>query len=177
MSWSAIRDHLEEHHKSAFRAFADLEYVESHHQFSEIRAARQAGGFAFEFWCAGGDLKDIDSLLNSFDGMLGKNEVYDCTMDPDKQSRARDAVITQVLHNAQQISGTQESDIWAMPHTGRLDLVKNWREEAGRALLVDQIVEIHRRHQAAQHRLHQCRIDGDVHRFSQREYPYHEKTD
>lgn len=169
LSWSAIHDHLEKNHNSVFRSFADIEHVESDHRLAALRVSRQAGGFAFQFWCTGGDLKDIASLTDSFDGMLGMNNVLGSTIDPEQHSEARANVIAQVMHNAQQVSETRESDIWSKSLADRLRIVKQWQEEAGRALLVDQLVEIHRRHQAANQRLHQHRVDIDAHRISQQD--------
>ena len=160
---------MEEHHNSIFRSFADVETVKSDQKISEIRISRQAGGFAFEFWCNGGDLNDIESLVHSFDGMLGKKTVPDAAIDPETESVAKANVIAQVLDNARQLSEAPASDIWAKPLEERLQLAKQWHEEVGVALIADQAIEVHRRHQAALRRLQQVRMDSDAHRFSQQD--------
>lgn len=72
MNWSSVKGHLEQQYNPIFRAFADVENVDPDQKLTETKLARQAGGFAFDFWCSGGDLNDMDSLIQSFDNMLGK---------------------------------------------------------------------------------------------------------
>ncbi len=165
MNWPAVSGHLERNYNSVYRSFADVEHVDVDQKLSEVRISRQAGGFAFEFWCSGGDLNDIESLLESFHTMLGRNITQGASFDSDHDPQARSKVVSQVSQNAVQLSGIAGDDIWAMSLTERLQSVKKWQEEIGPAKIADQAIELHRRHQAALQRLNQVRVDGGVHRY------------
>jgi len=165
MNWPAVSGHLERNYNSVYRSFADVEHVDVDQKLSEVRISRQAGGFAFEFWCSGGDLNDIESLLESFHTMLGRNITQGASFDSDHDPQARSKVVSQVSQNAVQLSGIAGDDIWAMSLTERLQSVKKWQEEIGPAIIADQAIELHRRHQAALQRLNQVRVDGGVHRY------------
>jgi len=165
MNWPAVCGYLERNYSSIFRSFADVEHVDADRKLSEVRISRQAGGFAFEFWCSGGDLNDIESLIESFHTMLGRNITPGASFDFDHDPKAKSKVISQITQNAAQLSGASGSDIWAMPLPERLASVKKWQEEIGPAIIADQAIELHRRHQAALQRLNKVQIDGGVHRY------------
>ena len=134
---------------------------------SEVRLSQQAGGFAFEYWCSGGDLKDVESLLISFDNILGKNEAAMSNLDPENTSQIREQVVQEIVQNAEQVSIS--SSVWMKSHAERLALVKEWQEEIGVATVADQAVELHRRHQQALQHMHEARDDEDHQRFSQQD--------
>ena len=148
----------------------------------EIKVSEYAGGFAFEYWCNGGDLKDIESLLMSFHNILGKNEAIilgmneakmqgknDSGMDSKDADQLKDKVFQDIVRNTEQVVVDPASSIWTMPQSERLALVEKWQEEIGVATLVDQAVELHRRHQQALQHQTQARMDDDTHRFGQQD--------
>ena len=145
--WPAVRSHLEQKYRDVWRSFAEVEGMSPERALSEVKLSQKAGGFAFEYWCSGGDLDDIESLLISFDNILGKNEAAMSNVDPNNTSQIREKVVQEIVQNAEQVSIS--SSIWTKPHAERLALVKKWQEEIGVATLADQAVEIHRRHQEA----------------------------
>lgn len=69
LSWPAVQQYLQ-NQPAILRSFTDLGYV-GQERFSDIRLARKAGGFAYEYWCSGGDLKDVELLLQHFNVMAG----------------------------------------------------------------------------------------------------------
>ena len=69
LSWPAVQQYLQDR-PAILRSFTDLEYV-GQERLSDIRLARKAGGFAYEYWCSGGDLKDVELLLQHFNAMAG----------------------------------------------------------------------------------------------------------
>ena len=69
LSWPAVQQYLQGQ-PTILRSFTDLEYV-GQERLSDIRLARKAGGFAYEYWCSGGDLKDVELLLQHFNAMAG----------------------------------------------------------------------------------------------------------
>lgn len=150
LSWPAIRGHLKENYKSSFDSFVGLETVDEA-ILSDIRLARKAGGFAFEYWCQGGDIKDIDQLLDCFNTMLGSNDsssISETEVKCNEQSKER--VLASITRNAEQlVDDTLNRDIWELSLEERQNLLKKWRDEVDPYIIVDQTAEIHRRYRAA----------------------------
>ena len=69
LSWPAVREYLQDQ-PSVLKSFTDIEDV-GQERLSDIRLARKAGGFAFEYWCSEGDLKDVELLLQHFNAVAG----------------------------------------------------------------------------------------------------------
>ncbi|MCJ1462198.1 hypothetical protein MMC07_000798 [Pseudocyphellaria aurata] len=146
-SWPAIRGHLKVNFPAAFESFVGLESV-SEARLSDIRLARKAGGFAFEYWCQGGDIKDVNQLLERFETMLGDNDSLGRREDADLHSRER--VLATITRNAELIgSSGYWNDVWTLRLQERKELLKQWKEQVNPWTIVDQAAEIHRRHQSA----------------------------
>lgn len=146
VSWPAVRGHLKVKYRSAYDSFVELETV-SQAGLSDIRLARKAGGFAFEFWCQGGDIKDVDQLLDCFSTLLGSN---DSSSDTDATEISKDRVITIIKKNVKQAVGSRkQNDVWHLSLKDRKLLLKKWTEEVNSWTIIDQTVEIHRRYQQA----------------------------
>ena len=147
MSWPAIRGHLKAKYNSAYDSFVGLETV-SEAILSDIRLARKAGGFAFEFWCQGGDIKDVDRLLDCFSTMLGSN---DSSSDTDAAAeRSKDRVLAGITRNVEQaVASRKGNDVWGLPLKDRHSLLKRWTEEVNPWTIIDQTAEIHHRYQKA----------------------------
>lgn len=146
-SWPAIRGHLKRNYKTAFDSFVGLESIDEA-RLSDIRLARKAGGFAFEYWCQGGDIKDVNQLLEHFETMLGSNNSLKSMGDVDE--RSRDRVLATITKNAQRVgSRGNDNDVWALALKNRRELSRKWKEEVNPWTIVDQTAEIHRRHQSA----------------------------
>lgn len=147
ISWPAVRGHLKKHYKSSFDSFVNLETVDEA-KISDIRLARKAGGFAFEYWCQGGDIKDIDQLLDCFNTMLGSNDSsIDNGSEAMSSDQSKERVLASITRNAEQVVGdTSNHDVWALSLVERQNLMKKWKEEVDPFTIVDQTAEIHRRY-------------------------------
>ena len=111
---------------------------------SDIRLARSAGGFVYEYWCQGGDIADIEKLLNIFDTMLGPVMLDN---DSGGKNRARERVLATINQNAQRANTVVAGqDIWKLPLVEREFMTKRWKTEINPWSLLDQTVEIHSRH-------------------------------
>ena len=129
-----------------FDHFTSLEAVGE--RLSDIRLARQAGGFAFEYWCRGGDISDVDQLLDVFGTMLGVNNPLG-EID-EFQQNARDRVLASITRNAKRIENINAGiDLWGLPRQERESLMRKWKAEVNPWAIVDRTAEVHRRHQAA----------------------------
>lgn len=118
---------------------------------SDIRLARKAGGFAFEFWCMGGDINDVDHLLQKFSTMLGNEyEFQDDARDHDLQTKYR--VLNRIAQNAANVSPpnpSSENNVWKLVLPERTRLLQKWKQEIDPQTILDRTAEIHRRHQVA----------------------------
>ncbi|MCJ1426299.1 hypothetical protein MMC29_004202 [Sticta canariensis] len=147
ISWPAIRGHLKVNYKAAFDSFVSLESIDEA-KLSDIRLARKAGGFAFEYWCQGGDIKDVDQLLERFETMLGSNDSLSGMEYTDE--RSKDRVLATIAKNAELVrSSGRENDVWTLALKERKALSMKWKEEVSPWTIIDQAAEIHRRHQLA----------------------------
>ncbi|KAL8827936.1 MAG: hypothetical protein Q9191_002882 [Dirinaria sp. TL-2023a] len=180
--WTAVRSHLELNYPEICRSLAEVECLSPGRTIDQAKVSQQGGGFAFEYWCNGGDLKDIESLLVSFHNILGKNEAIiqgmykakmqgkkGAGMDSGDVDQLKDKIVQEIVQNTEHVASDPSPSIWTMPQSERLALVAKWQDEIGIATLVDQAVELHRRHQQALRQRHQTRTDDDVHRFGQQD--------
>ena len=134
-------------------------------KLSNLRVARQAGGFAYEYWASGGDLQDIESLINCFDTIFGQNDLspqkssLHKDISPTDEMKARNSVADQVRNNARQTHKERSPGAWTMPLEDRKALILKWEEDVGPLMVVDQLIEIHQRYQWAISRVGHAR-DG-----------------
>lgn len=133
---------------NAFESFVGLETIDES-KLADIRLARKAGGFAFEYWCRGGDIKDIDQLLECFSTILGSNGSPG-GMDSVEEEQVTKSVLASISHNADlTLSRRPKDDIWSLSLEERRHLWTKWKEEVNPWIIVDQTAEIQRRHQLA----------------------------
>ncbi len=150
LSWPAVRELLKLRYPAILERFAGLEKVDSS-RLSDIRLARKAGGFAFEFWATGGDIHDLDRLLEKFSSMLGNQyEFQDDADDDDLRTRYR--VLDNIALNAANTAASKSSpgcDVWTLTLKERQHLLNKWKEEIDTQTILDRTAELHRRHQVA----------------------------
>ena len=152
-TWIAMRDHLEQQHPLIYNSFAQIEG--SHDDgLAAARLSRKASGFAFVFWLSGGDLKDIQSLLEQFESMLGRNKLPLGHRLQTRYDVLREKLAKTINSNAQLASSVsceapQRRDIWSMGLEERRNLVRSWREEMGPYAIPDKLAELHQRYLAA----------------------------
>lgn len=133
--------------------FAGLEKI-SESTLSDIRLARKAGGFAFEFWCAGGDIKDIDRLLEKVNSMLGEKGkgAQSSDSEEDRDFHPRQRVFNNIVSNADAVAEQDfatGANVWRSSLSERQNLLAEWKEEINPQTIPDRTAEIHRRHYTA----------------------------
>lgn len=157
-------------YETAFNSFVGLESIDEA-KLSDIRLARKAGGFAFEYWCQGGDIKDVNQLLERFETMLGSNDSLRGMEDADERSRER--ILATITRNAERIGSSDlESDVWTLALKERKALSKKWKEEVNPWTIIDQAAEIHRRHQSAVSKKKSAGQKIDARCLAQRKFLY-----
>ena len=153
LSWPAVRELLKWKSPAMLDQFAGLEKI-SESTLSDIRLARKAGGFAFEFWCAGGDIKDIDRLLEKVNSMLGEKgeRAQSPDSEDDRDFHPRQRVFNNVVSNADALAEQNiptGADVWRLSLSERQNLLAVWKEEINPQTIPDRTAEIHRRHYTA----------------------------
>ena len=157
LSWPAVREYLSLHEPQILDEFTSVEPARTGRP-SELLYARRAGGFAFEYWCEGGDLRDITSLLQKFDQLLDDTEFLEREDDTDKTSleHVRGSIalrVTSFLENESMLG------IWSLTAEQRAELVHQWEEKIPLDSVLDRTVEIHRRYHVAVERRRQARAE------------------
>ncbi len=169
-SWPAVRGHLKTEYKNAFDSFVGLEKIDES-KLSDIRLARKAGGFAFEFWCQGGDIEDIDQLLKCFSTILGTNEST-CGLDAVEEQASKGRVFATIKANVGQTLGRRHGDdVWSLSMEERQQLPKKWKDEVNPCAIIDQTAEVHRRHQSAVLRMKETHQKSDSRCLAQHMIP------
>ena len=152
LSWPAVRELLKHKHPAILDQFTGIEKI-SESTLSDIRLARKAGGFAFEFWCIGGDIKDIDRLLEKFNSMLGERAQY-LDSEDDRDSHSRQRVFNSIISNVNAVAAVERDnptdvDLWRLSEAERQNMHTKWKAEIDLQTILDRTVEIHRRHYMA----------------------------
>ena len=165
LSWHAVRGNLRAKYPAIFEHFASLETLGEN--LSDIRLARKAGGYAYEFWCQGGDIRDLDQLLALFDALLGRHH---SPKEPDaSETRVRERLLAGVKRNAEHVATIfSESNIWTTPLAARQEIIDNLKTEINPWATADCLVEVHRRHQAAIYRKREAQAGVDRRCLAQR---------
>ena len=147
LGWCALQDYLRTSHKAIYDQFVTLERLDS--DITDLRRAKRYAGFGYEFWFNGGDIRNLEGLLEVVNTLLG-----DCELPNDSATAAddfRERLLQGVKRNATS-SGVTEDRIWALSVGERHALVSQWIEELSPWRVCDALAEIHRRHQAAMKR-------------------------
>ncbi|KAI9870942.1 MAG: hypothetical protein M1830_003607 [Pleopsidium flavum] len=145
VSWHAIQDHLRLHYPRIHSQFTTLGSTE--YGSSELRLARRAGGFAFYYWSEGGDINNLRQLPSEFATHLGVD-----ISNGEKFSGAptiEKLLVKVALHAELQAKLAASHNVWSLTFSARKELVNGWRSELNVQVLIEQLVEIHRRHQIA----------------------------
>ena len=170
LSWPAVRDLLRSRYPAILTCFTDLEDV-GQPTVDDIRLARKAGGFAFEYWCSGGDLRDISNLLDYFTSQLKDTKEFQDDAKEDFLMR-RERVLGQIFVNAENASKHKTSyavDVWSLGKHDRTILLQKWETEIDTQTILDRTAEIHRRHQLAMSRRHKFYAERDARCLAERD--------
>lgn len=145
LSWHAVQDHLRLKYPEIYSQFTML--GSSEYGMSELRLARKAGGFAFYYWAEGGDINNLRQLPSEFAAHLG----VDISRDENALGGITiEKLLVKVASHAQlQATLAASHNVWSLSLSGRKELLNQWTSELDVIVSVEQLVEIHRRHQIA----------------------------
>ena len=138
-SWHVFKDYLRVHHRAIHEEFQEIERLNA--DLRDLRRIKRYNGFGYAYWIQGGDLSDIESLLDMVECLLGE-----------PQSSSADSFRMKLLANVKEnaMHGTAKSrGIWSMSLSERHAHVAQWTAELNAWSVCDCLAEIHRRHQQA----------------------------
>ena len=138
-SWHVFKDHLKAHHRAIFDDFEEIERL--NHDLRDLHRVKRYSGFGYEYWIRGGDLSDMQSLLDTLDTLLGEPH-------PTSSETFRAKLLANVKANVLNASA-KSGGVWTMDLDARRALVTRWIEELNPWSLCDGLAEVHRRHQVA----------------------------
>ncbi|KAI9794294.1 MAG: hypothetical protein M1835_006682 [Candelina submexicana] len=147
LSWCSVRNHLTEKYPDIYRQFLALEKPE--HSFEGHRAIRHAGGFGFHCWKSGLDIRALNTLSVEFATYLGVDPSTGDTSG--SGTRVIESLLAEIVSRSRNLDAIVSSgtSIWSMSPTERTSMVEKWKMEIGPRKFVEQLGEIHRRHQVA----------------------------
>ncbi|MCJ1282587.1 hypothetical protein MMC26_001912 [Xylographa opegraphella] len=146
LGWHSLRDHLKKHHTNIYDHFAGLEQIDS--DVADLRRTKRYSGFAYEFWASGGDIKDVDALLDVLDALLGKCDASNRSAS--SNSRFKEQIFAAVKCNTRVETAIARGDhIWSLSFKERQCLITQWIGELDSWKICEGFGEIHRRHQKA----------------------------
>jgi len=161
LCWPAVRELLEIKYPDILPCFADIAQVDES-RLTDVRLARKGGGFAYEYWCDGGDLKDIARLLERFNKLLNKTPFME-ENDDNITIDAHQRVVAQISQNASShLERPSKVDVWSLPMKEREKLLDQWKQEIELRNILDRTAEIHRRYQAVIQRKRNVHYEFDA---------------
>ena len=150
LTWAAVQEHLRSKYKDAFESFSKVEPIRPR-KASDLRSVRNGhGGFAFAYWCDGGDLEDIRGLARFFRYFIGETESL--SADESSSSGASSSPIPpyQFPLPSSHTSKDSTNDVWSLTMQSREDLIAKWKGEISIFDSADKLAEVHQRYLKAQ---------------------------
>ena len=146
LGWHSLKDHLRTHHTTIYHHFASLEKIDT--DVTDLRRTKGYSGFAYEFWMSGGDIQDVNALLDVLNTLLGDCDISSSSASSSLQFKEK--IFAAVKCNTRLETGHSDSNqIWSLSLEERQNLVAQWIRELNPYKVCEGLAEIHRRHQEA----------------------------
>ena len=171
LSWHSAQGYLCLNHPKIYSQFAMLGSPDS--DLSELCLARKAGGFAFSHWSEGGDINNLRQLPFEFATHLGI-DISNPT-EPSGVSNVKKLLVKVASHTELQAKLAAGDNVWSLSLPARRELINRWSAELDSKVLVEELVEVHRRHQIALQGKRDAGDNIDIRCLEQRE-PYISKS-
>ncbi|KAL9018263.1 MAG: hypothetical protein Q9185_004429 [Variospora sp. 1 TL-2023] len=165
LTWTAVRDHLEKNYLNAYYDFHRCQSYKEQ-QIEDVRQKRQAaGGFAFQHWGTGGDLKDIKGFSRDLGAFFGKTKAG--SRSPAGSSDSEEDNLLE--SPAEQLGGPVEypyqvfpGNVWSIPMDVRAAWIAKWKSELDSSSNIDKLAEIQRRYMNAREQRSEVHSEVDA---------------
>ena len=145
VGFCVLEYHLFENHTVLYDHFMFLEDFDE--DMADIqKIAKNWSGFGYRFWISGGDIKDLSSLVENLDEILGAADLPDNVLANDV---FRGRLFSNLKLRALQTANHPGAYIWKLDVQARQKLVAGWIDEIGQVKICEMFEEIHRRYRAA----------------------------
>lgn len=144
LTWNAVKSFFKVQYPEIFQSFNSIKSPHDE-ELNDLHRARSGdGGYAFEYWCTGGDINDIEGFRDYVKSML------EACGPPSVSSTSESSlsVPDQIRGDNSRAMSTHESvhhNVWALSLAEREQLITKWKAELGPYAAVDKLVEVHRR--------------------------------
>ena len=148
LAWSAVADHLKSKYPNLHSDFSRYESPRGQ-KVSDIRQGRsEAGGYAFEHWSSGKDLKDTEEFSRDVESFFNKNttDIQSADGSSDSESSSLDLSLHPPHIPVVYLYDDLGHNVWSMPMDVRAAWTTRWKSELGSFSPVDKLVEIQRRY-------------------------------
>ncbi|MCJ1307438.1 hypothetical protein MMC25_001084 [Agyrium rufum] len=142
LGWAILRDHLRVHHPTFYTEFVKFEIANKN--VRDLRKVRHFKGFAFDYWVRGGDLDDVDGILDAVATLLKESNA---SMSSEYSARFQEQVLGNMRSSISGTSDVSSQSVWGLKVAKRQTLTKQWIKEMDATKLCDSMTEMHRRHQ------------------------------
>ena len=143
-SWCMMRDHLRVYHTASYH---QLNQPVGNNNF-DFRRGKNYQGFVWEYWSNGGDIENMEELLEAAATLLGTCEVEN-ESNSSKAIEFKAKLLAIIKENA---TKAKADPIWSLSVSQRDALISQWIKEMDPWKLCDSLAEVHRRHQVAVNR-------------------------
>ncbi|KAI4208324.1 MAG: hypothetical protein LQ348_000248 [Seirophora lacunosa] len=165
LTWTAVRDHLEKNYSNAFYDFHKCKSYKEQ-ELEDVRQKRQAaGGFAFQHWCTGGDLKEIKGFSRDLGAFFGKTKAGSKSPAESEASEEDSSLESPT----EQLGGPVEypyqvfpGDVWSIPMDVRAAWIAKWKSELSLSNNIDKLAEIQRRYMNAREQRSEVHSEVDA---------------
>ncbi|KAL9613848.1 MAG: hypothetical protein Q9167_001646 [Letrouitia subvulpina] len=144
LTWNAVKSFFKKQYPEIFKSFHSIKSPHSEILDDLHRARSGDGGYAFEYWCTGGDINDIEGFREYIKSLLDT-----CSPPSDsstsESSLSANSQIRSVNSHAKSIHESVHQDVWAQSLAEREKLIAKWKAELGCYTTVDKLVEVQRR--------------------------------
>ncbi|KAL8911628.1 MAG: hypothetical protein Q9171_003235 [Xanthocarpia ochracea] len=148
LTWSAVADHLKSKYPNLHSDFSRYESPRGQ-KVSDIRQGRsEAGGYAFEHWSSGKDLKDTEEFSRDVESFFNNNttDIQSADGSSDSESSSLDLSLQPPHIPVVYPYDDMGHDVWSMPMDVRAAWTTRWKSELGSSSPIDKLVEIQRRY-------------------------------
>ncbi|KAL8997355.1 MAG: hypothetical protein Q9169_003337 [Polycauliona sp. 2 TL-2023] len=148
LTWAAVAEHLRNRYAYMYSDFSRYESPFEQKAADVRRGRSEAGGYAFEHWSTGKDLKDTKEFSRDAGSYFNKDT---SEVQSDAGSSYSESPSPDLSQNPPYVPVAYPYDslgenVWSMPMDVRAAWITRWKFELGESNAVDKLIEVQRRY-------------------------------